>query len=349
MPPPLLSVLMSVHNGERYVEESIASILRQTFSDFEFIIVDDGSSDGTGLILERFAKKDVRVRIITKGRRIGLASSLNCALRSSLGTYVARQDADDLSLPGRLAVQVDFLKRNERIGLVGTWGTEIDHQGNLIGPLRRHPTSDPMLKWLLLFRNTFIHTSVMARKDVLMIVGAYDRAFETSQDYDLWSRLCHHTSFANIAEELVLYRTHPGQIGAMLSRLQKDNSRRISRRNLSEIGAVKTPWQFDAVHRVLGNSSKRSSLDVVITARLLPSVFLKFLRTYDFDSQAVSDVREMVTRELLRGKRHCLSSIVESPLRGAQQSLLLGSSMLRPSQMLSIVRRFRAQRKRHSS
>jgi len=207
MTQPLVSVLMAVHNAERYVREAVDSILNQTFCDFEFIIIDDASSDGTAMILKAF--KDSRIKLISHKENRGLTKSLNVGLAEACGVYIARQDADDVSTPARLQKEVDFLNSHSDVALVGTFATFIDAEGHRKIRQKKFPTDDLALKWGLMFNNQFVHTSVMFRRDAVWdALGGYDESCHRAQDYELWSRMARDYAVSNIPESLVLNRQH---------------------------------------------------------------------------------------------------------------------------------------------
>ncbi len=185
---PKISVIMSVFNGEDYLKESIESILEQTYRDFEFIIIDDGSNNETKEILKNFLKKDSRIKIITNKKNIGLTKSLNKALKITKCKYIARQDGDDVSLPQRLEKQIEFLENNPKIKILGSFGYGINQKGEI---LRKEipPTFFQEVKKNLIKKNPFIHTSVIVERETLNRVGSYNERFETTQDYELWFRV----------------------------------------------------------------------------------------------------------------------------------------------------------------
>ena len=202
---PKISVITAVFNGQKYLEESIKSILEQTFLDFEFIIVDDGSTDKTKEILKNWAKKDSRIKIITNLKNIGLTKSLNRAINIAKGEYIARQDADDISLPQRLEKQVVFLENNPEVKFLGTFGYAINGEGKT---LREEvlPVSPQEIKNILIKRNPFIHTSVMIRKEIIDKLGGYNENFKFIQDYELWFRILRVTKGENLPLFLVKKR-----------------------------------------------------------------------------------------------------------------------------------------------
>jgi glycosyltransferase involved in cell wall biosynthesis len=203
--PLKVSVVMAVFNGEKYLREAIESILNQTLRDFEFIIVDDGSNDGTPGILREYKEKDNRIKIITNKENIGLTKSLNKAIKVAKGEYIARQDADDISLPERLEKQVDFLDKNRNVGVVGTFYYEINKEGKVIGR-KTFPCDNERLRKSLIKYNPFFHGSVMIRKEVFLKVGLYNENFKKAQDYEFWFRVANFYKLANIPEFLTKRR-----------------------------------------------------------------------------------------------------------------------------------------------
>ena len=205
MKDPRVSVVMSVHNEERYVSKAIQSILEQTFADFEFIIIDDGSADRTTSILTAYQQKDARIRVLRHQLKKGLAQSLNEGIRIARGRYIARMDADDISLPTRFEKQVAFLDTHPKVGLVGTLCYEIDEKDAIVRKWSL-PSNPSDLKKALLRFNPLIHTSVMIRKEVFNEIGYYNEKLRYSQDYELWLRISRNYEIANLPEPLVMLR-----------------------------------------------------------------------------------------------------------------------------------------------
>lgn len=196
---------MAVYNGRGSVERAVDSVLDQTFSDFELILVDDGSTDGTRELLASYETKDPRVRLFLNPANLGQTRSLNVGLAQARGRYLARMDADDACLPERFERQVEFLEAHPEVGILGTYCTPFDSAGNL-GPVMDPPVTDLAIRYRSLIGNPFLHPTVMLRSDILGREPIrYDEGFRTAQDYELWTRLLDHTRGANLVEPLVLY------------------------------------------------------------------------------------------------------------------------------------------------
>jgi len=202
---------MAVFNGLPFVTQSIDSILAQTMPDFEFIIVNDASSDGTRAALDAY--DDPRLRIVHLEKNGGQTAALNHGLKLATSPLLARQDADDISRPERLATQIQFLDEHTDHLMVGTAADLIDDSGKVTG-LSEHPTSDKEVRAMFATgNNCFYHGSVMFRRQVLDEVGMYREGFRNSQDYDYWLRIAEAGKVTNLpAPPLYQYRLHAGQM-----------------------------------------------------------------------------------------------------------------------------------------
>lgn len=212
---PRVSVVMGVYNGAKYLRESIESVLRQSFQDFEFLIIDDASTDSTPEILREYALEDKRVRLLENETNLGLTKSLNRGLQVARSEFIARQDADDVSDPHRLEIQLRFMDTHPEVGLLGTGYDTIDDEGNVL-QRGRPPQSDTAIRWQMLFHNAFCHSSVILRRSILSKEGlSYDESLPYSQDVELWTRVLQHTAAANLNEPLVYLRRHSGNVSSM--------------------------------------------------------------------------------------------------------------------------------------
>jgi hypothetical protein len=204
---PEVSVLMSVYNGLPFLREALDDLLAQTFKNFELIVVDDGSRDGSRTVLAEYASRDPRVIKIENEENLGLPSALNRGMEVCRAPLIARADADDRYAPTRLEEQVAFMRKNPEIGLVSCYVVKIDTQGR---PFLRatFPTRDGEIRLRELFVNCFTHPGVMFRTDLVRSLGGYDPSFRMGQDADLWNRLLQVSHAANMARFLIQYRTH---------------------------------------------------------------------------------------------------------------------------------------------
>ena len=210
---PLISVVMSVHNAVMdYLKEAVQSILKQTYENFEFIIVNDINSEPVNSYLKEISKDEPRIRLIHNEYNIGLTRSLIKGVGLAKGKYIARQDADDISKPERFQIQVAKMEDDGDIILLGTWSKDIDLSGaqNPHCPI----DDDQYLKKSLFFMNHFSHPSVMFRLDAYYKVKGYNPRYRTGQDYDLWFRMAQIGKFGIIEKFLVQRRVHGGAISA---------------------------------------------------------------------------------------------------------------------------------------
>lgn len=233
MSSPRVTVLMSVYNSARYLDRAMRSILDQTFEDFELLIINDGSKDESPRMLEAY--KDPRIRLIHTENR-GLAAALELGMREARGAYVARMDSDDIALPERLELQVDYLDRNPTIGVV-----DADHQQIDMEDQEMRTENDPvlafpaMISWKLIWQNVVCHPLVMMRREALKNGSInYDPRCVT-EDYDLWARLLPHTRFGHISKVLLKYRRNPAGMTGTRGRSQLESMTRIHQRTVSEL------------------------------------------------------------------------------------------------------------------
>ncbi len=208
MNAPTVSVVMSVFNGEQFLAQSVESILNQTFHDFEFIIIDDGSSDGTAAILAQYQRSDPRVVVHAQPNK-GLIDSLNRGCGLARGRYTARMDADDIAIPERLERQVGYLEQNPQVALLGSSVNIIDTSGRLLSVLK-YPTDDKGIKeWLFRWHLVpFSHPTLVFRSGAFCAVGGFRPAFVAAEDYDLLVRIAERWQVENLADPVVHMRRH---------------------------------------------------------------------------------------------------------------------------------------------
>jgi glycosyltransferase involved in cell wall biosynthesis len=248
---PTVSVLMAVYNGQNHVREAIDGVLGQTFRDFEFLIVDDGSTDQTPQILDGYT--DSRIVRLKHPQNRGLIAALNTGLAAARGELVARQDADDFSFPNRLQVQVDFLRSRPDVALAGAnWLFEPVPGG---ARKARRLERDPLrLAWLLLFHCPLTHSSVMFRRKIIQDLGGYGKDDLFAEDFALWSRVTRSYRIASVDETLVVRRRPPESITARHNSNMARAARDISLQNLEWVSrATISAARRDALQALLGN------------------------------------------------------------------------------------------------
>jgi len=229
-----ISVLMPVYNGCRngsdsFLRQAIESILNQTFENFEFIIVNDGSTDGTSHVLNDYANRDYRIKVINNSSNMKIMKSLNIGLDNCTASYVARQDADDISTVTRLEVQKKFMDDRPETALCGTGMYVIDEENHLVMEIQ-HPCNYQVLKNSLKSGCFFVHGSVMFRKDAILAAGGYstDQQYLHAEDYELWVRLASRCVVENIPNRtLYFHRDHKSKIGNVFKKEQEIATRRI--------------------------------------------------------------------------------------------------------------------------
>lgn len=202
-----ITVLMSVYNGVPYLQDAIDSILKQTFTDFKFLIIDDASTDGSSLVLAEYAKRDSRIEILTNDLNYGLGYSLAYGLKVAKTPWVARMDADDIAVPNRLELQMDYLSKHPNVDILGGYALEISEHGEPLHQ-RRVPTYHDDI-YRLIWTNPFIHATVLFRREAILKVGSYysQLRIRIPEDYELWFRCAvAGCKFANLDVPLIHYR-----------------------------------------------------------------------------------------------------------------------------------------------
>lgn len=265
---PTITVLMPVYNGETYLREAIDSILNQTYTDFEFLIINDGSSDATVSIIQEYT--DSRIRLVHNEKNMGLIATLNKGFELARGKYIARMDADDISLPERLEKQIDFMENNPEIGICGTWFDTFDKTG-LTGGARYAENHDEIcLKHL--YQIHLSHGTAIIRKTVIDNLGLrFDPDFAHAEDYELFTRMSSHTRLANLQFVGYKVRHHENEVSKKYNLIQAENSKRIRLREFKKLGLEISPEQLHsysslAHHEYLSIKEKPEEIERMLSA-----------------------------------------------------------------------------------
>ena len=268
---PLVSVIMSVYNSEKYLAEAIESILNQTYKNFEFIIINDGSTDSSLDIIQEYMKKDNRIVLINRENK-GLPYSLNEGIEKVKGKYIARMDADDISLPTRFEEQVKFMEENSKISICGTWAEVF--RKDMKTKFLKQPTNNDDMKVRLLFSVCFAHPTVMIRKYILDKYNLkYNLEYVNAQDYELWSRISEVTTMANLPKILLKYRISENSITSVTDsqkiKLRYKLLSDVFNRYIEQLGIINTEEE-NRLHFTIGLNERISKADIN----------LKFLNSY---------------------------------------------------------------------
>ncbi len=327
---PKVSILCSVYNGDPFLEECLESVLRQSFQDFELIIVDDMSVDATEKILDQYARRDHRIRVLRNQTRRGLTRNLNRALHEAKGEYLARLDADDLMAPERLAQQVAYLDAHPQCSLLGSAAGLIDEKGTSIGQWRGGQDA-ALLRWKAISANPLTHGSVMMRHSFLLQHHlTYNESFEVSQDYELWLRILPLTEAFCLPNPLYILRCHAHSVSSLRRRQQKKNTyRALSAHMLNEYGVLLSYRDFLLWRGcILGDRQILNSQGKIKytkeALRIHALFFNAFIRHYGLSLPVLADYLKGVIVPLLRPLRYghigvfwkAVICFVETSIRG---------------------------------
>lgn len=243
---PLVSVIIPAYNAESYVKDAMDSILSQTYTNLEVIVIDDGSTDNTVSIINEF--KDERIRFVRNEGNRGIIFSLNYGLSLSRGKYIARLDSDDIALKDRIAKQVRFMENDNSFGICGTFFKTIDENGKILQNVR-FPSNARDAKTYLLLHNCFCHSSVLMRAELVQKLR-YAEAFVICEDYELWSRIANVSNIANLPEFQTLYRIHGTNISITKKHVMFRSMKMLNRNMLTSIGMPFTEDEME-VHSCL--------------------------------------------------------------------------------------------------
>jgi glycosyltransferase involved in cell wall biosynthesis len=251
---PKITVVMPVYNGEKYLDTAIKSILNQKFTNFEFVIVDDASTDNSVEIINSY--QDQRIKLIKNNVNLGIPTTRNKCLQESSGEYVAVLDCDDYAYPSRLAEQLEFMENNPDFGMVGSWVELIDENDDLTGEVWNEDEPSQKIPCRLLFHNYFAHSAVLLRRsalDTVKINGEiYRKDYPNAQDYDLWVRISKKFKVWNIPKVLIKYRVHSHCISLKAANLVEQLTCKIVTEQMNNLGIQPTDKQL-ALHRQIGS------------------------------------------------------------------------------------------------
>ena len=258
-----ISVLTPAYNAEKYIEEAIESILNQTFTDFEFIIIDDCSTDKTWEIIQKYKEKDKRIVAIKNEKNLGIAGNRNRLKKLAKGKYVVWQDADDISMPDRLKHQYEFMEANEQVGICGGWLEFFNDKGQ--SSVRKYKEKDEDLRKNIFKFSPVAQPGAIIRKSVLDEMGDYDLNYPPAEDLDMSFRIGRQYKFANLQEVVIKYR-------------ENDNSATFTRLKTTELKTISIRLKYtgDKFYKMTGGDHFYS-IAQYISVFLVPTKFKIFL------------------------------------------------------------------------
>jgi glycosyltransferase involved in cell wall biosynthesis len=259
-----VSIVMPVYNGEEFLSSAIESILKQKFTAYELIIINDGSTDQSEAIILSFSDK--RILYINHGKNKGLVAALNTGFSAASGKYIARMDQDDICLPNRIASQFEFMEQHENVVLLGTQ-LQVVGEENIS---HMYSKSDE-LKTSLLIGTSFAHPTVMIRKSTIVQNNLkYDEAYLHAEDYGFWSQICQYGDIQNLNEVGILYRKHPKQYTRVYSEQMRQTTKRIRKDYATRLGLTLNDFEFKLLNTISEKTYLESeSFDLIVAAEFL--------------------------------------------------------------------------------
>ncbi len=303
---------MSVHNGDRFLSDAIESILTQTYKNFEFIIINDGSTDNSLKIIQSY--DDNRIIIIDNDKNIFLAASLNKGIKKAKGKYIVRMDADDISMPDRLSKQVRYMENNPNIGISGTC-SEIIGYGSGHG---KYSQENNIIKYKLLYECHLLHPTIIIRRDLIKDHELYyNESYRKNQDYELFTRAIDITDFGNLPDYLIKYRQSEENIKREVHN-QKENFIKIQRKLFNKIGVKITNTEINLFKNINHQKYNQSVNFVMDSHKLLKKMVDSNKITLLFEEKAfqnhISKLFENVCRNSNESSYHIFKTYIKSNL-----------------------------------
>ena len=337
MSTPRVTVLMSVYNGARYLDPAVQSILCQTWSDFELLVVDDGSTDESAAKLASY--RDPRIRVIRTENR-GVGAALATGVENARGEFIARMDADDISAPNRLERQVAAMESMPEVGVLDAFAHMMDRQGRPLPDEEQEPfLGRAERRWRLLWRNAVIHPTVMLRREVLTRTGLNYRARVVAEDYDLWLRLMPHTEFHRLPERLLWYRRHADSVTAKwgqphfecLAAIIGESSQRFTNMSVSPALAADLAFLTRQTYQRPEEYDPKSSTDELI--ELMDRTYCALSERFQPDPIDAAGIRAEAAQQLLDWA--FLLERCRTPPAGGTRSLAIAALTYRPGAVFS--------------
>ena len=323
--PPRLSVLTAVYNGEAYIDQAVASILAQTYTDFEYILIDDASTDSTPQKIAGWAGRDGRIRTLRNQRSANPAGALNCGLSLAVGEYIAILDGDDLAYPQRFAQQVAYLDGHPQVGVVGGQVQRIDQDGRAL-KLMSYPTHPTLVRWVVFFQTPVLHSAAMMRRALVEKVGGYSVQHSWMTDYDLFARLMEVSQVTNLPDCLAAYRINTGQVSSVHKKPQSGQVLLLICRLLFERLELRAGLnEIQSMYLAVRSRELPDEAALLGAAGLLGEMYTRFTRRKVLDE----DGRELVCMDCAK-RWHRMAVVHQTLFPEASQEILRRALELDP-------------------
>lgn len=316
MPDFLLSIIIPAFNAEKYISQAIQSVLNQTYDNFELIIINDGSTDKTKVVIESF--KDERIRYFENEKNSGIVFSRNKGLKLAQGEYIGMLDADDIAYPKKFEKQITFLQQNKDFGMIGSWSKFIDEEGESISGSWKLRAKPEMIPSIMLFKNYFLQSAVLYRKSCIRQYSFKD-GFDILEDYLIWLEIIKKFKVWNLQEYLLDYRIHSGGVTKMHQKEKLEKEKKVFRLQLTELGIDASEKEIE-LHLLIRNDTQISEV------RTLKSIENWMLKIIDQNSKLGKYDHKMLIHVILnRWLKVCFKS---KGLWLRMISILLSSELL---------------------
>jgi len=330
---PLISVVLPVYNCQNYIEEAVHSILNQTISDFELIIIDDASTDETLTIINNL--KDPRIKIVTKDQNLGLIHSLNLAFELSKGKFIARMDGDDISVPNRFEKQLDILENNSDVIVCGSW---MQHFGKSEITVKHKENHNEIVAQMLLHCSLNMGTTMFYRE--ILIANKFDESKKHVEDYDFWSRVAWIGKFYNIQEVLYYYRVHEMQVSSIYKQIQVQGDLPIKLYLFKKIGYNTTKYKDAFIVKMILLNQSIDLKELELFLNWIKKLSYLNRKTNVFSQKELEKVLKKIKRKLLFSlyfnhtnigitKKWRIKALFKLPLQDALYILKIKSRIIR--------------------
>ena len=325
-----LSVIMPVYNDEEFLSQAIESILQQSYSDYEFIIINDGSTDRSGEIIHSFAQQDDRILVMTNSQNIGVTKSANMGIGMASGEYIARMDADDISLPDRFEKQIEFLDRHKDVWVLGGQIELVNEKGESCGSIDCS-TDEKVLRWMAVSNGAIVfHPTTMFRKEKINLVGNYPEDCRLAQDSALWRELYMVENFPlqNLGEVVLAYRIHNNNISRVYRKEQVETVIKYQALFYESMLDEKVPLKYIETIN-FPSRTRYTPLEAIGSIQLLERLFTNFRYAFSLNHSQLNTIKRDVSRKIFAiGYRY--------PFHAARYNFY--AVLLYPPQLLEFVR-----------